>query len=332
MRASRRPFLRSGDHVEVRGAGEILSTIDEDGTLDSLPFMPEMLSLLGRRFVVAGRAEKICDTISYTGSRRLKDTVMLHDLRCDGSGHGGCEAECRLFWKEAWLRSVARGEPTGPPPAKPRAAVEALAARLVGLAARTVQVDGRQEPRYRCQATELLRATTRLGTFDPRPYVRELTCGNVSLGRFVVVTARAALKEPLRKLGLVPEIHLKGRSDRPLEDPPRDLQPGDWVQVKSVGEIADHLDTKGRNRGLWFDREMMPYCGGTYRVRRRIRRFIDDRTGKMIEPKNSCVTLEGVVCSGDHSLRRWFCPRAIYPYWRETWLRRIDPPSPDRTT
>jgi hypothetical protein len=41
--------------------------------------------------------------------------------------------------------------------------------------------------------------------------------------------------------------------------------------------------------------------------------------------KSDCVTLEGVVCSGERSLRRWFCPRAIYPYWRECWLRRVEP-------
>jgi hypothetical protein len=33
----------------------------------------------------------------------------------------------------------------------------------------------------------------------------------------------------------------------------------------------------------------------------------------MIELKNDCVVLEGVVCSGGLSLRGWFCPRATYP-------------------
>jgi hypothetical protein len=70
---------------------------------------------------------------------------------------------------------------------------------------------------------------------------------------------------------------------------------------------------------------MMPYCGGTYRVRQRVSHFIDDKDGRMIQLKNDCVTLEGVICSGDLSLRRWFCPRAIFPYWRESWLRRVKP-------
>jgi hypothetical protein len=70
---------------------------------------------------------------------------------------------------------------------------------------------------------------------------------------------------------------------------------------------------------------MMPFCGGTFRVRRRVRRIIDERDGRMIEMKNDCVTLEGAVCSGERSLMRWFCPRAIFPYWRECWLRRAEP-------
>jgi hypothetical protein len=45
----------------------------------------------------------------------------------------------------------------------------------------------------------------------------------------------------------------------------------------------------------------------------------------MVELKNEAVTLDGVVCSGDLSLRRWFCPRAIYPFWRECWLERVEP-------
>jgi hypothetical protein len=99
------------------------------------------------------------------------------------------------------------------------------------------------------------------------------------------------------------------------------------VRVKSREEIAATLSRVGRNRGLWFDREMMPHCGRTYRVRQRVSRFVNDQDGRMIELKNDCVTLEGVVCSGDLSLPRWFCPRAILPYWRECWLRRPAPAS-----
>ena len=48
-------------------------------------------------------------------------------------------------------------------------------------------------------------------------------------------------------------------------------------------------------------------------------------SGAMFESEKT-ITLDGVVCSGDLSLRRWFCSRAIYPYWRECWLERAQRP------
>ena len=128
----------------------------------------------------------------------------------------------------------------------------------------------------------------------------------------------------MRKLGLIPEIHLPGTARKGDVFETLNLQPGELVRVKSKEEIAKTLTPEGRNKALWFDREMMPYCGGTFRVRRRINRFINDQDCKMIVLKNEAITLDGVVCSGDLSLRRWFCPRAIYPYWRECWLERVE--------
>jgi hypothetical protein len=189
----------------------------------------------------------------------------------------------------------------------------------------SLEAPGRPQERWRCQATELPRASGHLKLWDPRSYVREYTTGNVGFGRFLRVTARAAVTEPMRKLGLVPEVHLPGTRTGPASDPPLALQPGELVQVKTKEEIAATLTPDGRHRGLWFDREMLSFCGQTLRVRQRIRRFIDDRDGRMIEMKSDCVTLEGGVCSGERSPRRWFCPRAIYSYWRECWLRRVEP-------
>ena len=87
--------LRNGDIVEVRSASEIIATLDALGKLDGMPFMPEMVSYVGRRFRVSRRVEKICDTIAATGSRRMRDTLYLEDLRCNGSHHGGCQAGCQ---------------------------------------------------------------------------------------------------------------------------------------------------------------------------------------------------------------------------------------------
>jgi hypothetical protein len=309
----------------VKDPAAILATLDERGALEELPFMPEMAVFCGRRFVVDRRAERLCDTVHYTGSRKPARSVFLADLRCDGSAHGGCQAECRFIWKEAWLRKVT---PESPAPAlMPAKDMAALIARTSGHVKHDVPVEGRTEQRWRCQATELPRASTHLRLWDPRSFVRECTTGNVSPGRFLRVMARASVEEPMRKLGLIPEVHLPGSSTGHAAVPPLKLQPGELVQVKSKDEIGATLTPDGRHRGMWFDREMMPYCGGVFRVRQRIQRFIDERSGgRMIElKKTDCVTLEDVVCSGERSLRRWFCPRAIYPFWHECWLRRVEP-------
>lgn len=330
-----RKALRRGDMIEVRSAKEILVTLDKEGRLDALPFMPEMLQYCGRRFVVDKRAEKVCDTIKHYSSRRMQATLILEDRRCDGSGHDGCQADCRLFWKEAWVRRVFPDEHPSATEAGNGASrdLEELTARYAN---RIQEVDGRPVTIYRCQATDLYEASRPLRAFDPRPYVREFTNGNVAIGRFLRVTARAYAENLLAKLRHVvirrmlgrndyTWVHLPGNRVGPASDNLLGLQPGDLVQVKTREEIAATLTPRGKERGLWFDREMVPFCGGTYRVRQRVKRFIDDRTGRMIELKRDCVTLEGVVCSGDRSDYRHFCPRAIYPFWRESWLRRITP-------
>jgi hypothetical protein len=72
---------------------------------------------------------------------------------------------------------------------------------------------------------------------------------------------------------------------------------------------------------------MEKYCGGRYRVRSRVTRFIDDRNRRMVVLKTDAVTLEDVTCTGNYSSRRWFCPRAVYPYWRESWLKKVEGPA-----
>jgi hypothetical protein len=317
--------LRRGDVVEVRSPAEILATLDDQGSLDGLPFMPEMVPQCGRRFTVERRAERICDTVHYTGTRRLADAVFLDDLRCDGSGHAGCQAECRILWKEAWLRKVDAAIPSAGT-ASPDAGA-ALLQRTAGATQRTVPVDGKEERRYRCQATELPGCTEHVKLWNPAGYLREVTSGNVGLGHFAQVMSRAVVQEPLRKLGLIDEVHVRGDAKKGDTFPALDLRPGEWVRVKSREEIARTLNAEGRNKGLWFDREMLPYCGKVFRVRQRVRHFVNDQDGRLIELKNEAITLEGVICSGNYSLRRWFCAREIYPYWRECWLERVAAPA-----
>lgn len=316
-------LLRSSDEVEVKSAAEIVATLDGNGCVDALPFMPEMLRHCGRRYRVLARAERICDTISYHGSMRLPDAVILDDLRCDGAGHGGCQAECRLFWKESWLRKVS-DRSKSETPAATDADTGAIAQELAASCRNDRIVDGQPVEAYRCQATELVRASRMVGLTDPAPYLRVLRNDGVGVGHFLHVMGRAIVQESLNKLGRVPVIPLAGDSSTAPQDPPLNLQAGEWVQVKSPEEIRRTLGPNGKNRGLWFDREMMVFCGKRFRVRRRVNQIIDETNGRLVRMKNECIVLEGVVCSGERSLTRWFCTRAIYSYWRESWLRRVD--------
>jgi hypothetical protein len=165
--------------VEVKGPSEILATLDTRGALQDLPFMPEMAAFCGKRFTVERRAERVCDTVHYSGSRRPSESVFLADLRCDGSAHDGCQAECRFVWKEAWLRKVQPESPLTPPISQ--GDLQPLIDLTTRSARHAADVDGSRQERWRCQATELPRASEHLKLWDPGP-IREYTSGNVTLG------------------------------------------------------------------------------------------------------------------------------------------------------
>jgi hypothetical protein len=102
-----------------------------------------------------------------------------------------------------------------------------------------------------------------------------------------------------------------------------DLKEGELVRVKGHGEILKTLDSNYRNRGLYFDPEMVPFTERQYRVARRVQNIIDEKTGRMIRFRTDAIELENVVCEARYAVCRRFCPRAIVPYWREIWLDRV---------
>jgi hypothetical protein len=337
--------LRAGDWVEVRGKDEILKTLDQRGQLDNMPFMPEMFEHCGRRFRVVASAHKTCDTISGTGGRRVSDAVHLEGLRCDGAAHGGCAAGCLIFWKEAWLKRPDRPAPAASANGTPAGAHGCSEADVV---AGTRGPNDGATPTYVCQATELVRASTVLRWWDVRQYVEDYRTGNVDLRRMAVGLAYSAAANLIRARksrprvqraliaaynrfqelwGGVPYPRQTGTIPAGQKTPPcaLDLQPNELVRVRPHREILATLDTDNKNRGLYFDAEHVPYCGGTYRVRARVNKIVDEKTGKMLDLKTGAFILDNVVCQARYSDRRMFCPRAIYPYWRETWLERVDP-------
>jgi hypothetical protein len=311
--------LRPGDLVEVRPAAAILATLDGEGETEGIAFMPEMLPHLGRRYRVAQLALKICYP---PGNVNLKPGVVyLEDLRCDGTAHGGCQAECRFFWREEWLRRVEQGD------AATEASTDGLDELSSLAAARTRKTeDGEEATCWSCQATQLGRASTPVSWKEPRQYLREVSCGNVSVPHFGRVVIGAVGRPVGRRLKLVDRLPMAG-ADR-VDGETLDLRPGERVEVRSVAEIGRTLDAGGRHRGLTFTDEMAQYCGQQFVVRRRVERIVDELSGRMLEfRKNACITLEEVICTGDRATRVWFCRKDNYPYWREAWLRRVDAPA-----
>ena len=81
FQAGGRLALRVGELVEVRTQEEILATLDDNGELESLPFMPEMLQFCGQRLAVDKVANKLCDTMTGTGMRSMTGTGIMSRRR-----------------------------------------------------------------------------------------------------------------------------------------------------------------------------------------------------------------------------------------------------------
>jgi hypothetical protein len=316
--------LRPGELVRVRSAREILETLDDDGTVDGIPFMPEMLMYVDRRFRVATHVEKICWYSAESSSRRLPDSVLLEDLRCDGSGHGGCQQECRIYWKEKWLERVDDQTPELQSDSADLAALRALATARTR---RTRELENGPEEVWSCQITESLGASTPLAPREWSQYTAELKSGNVGLWHFLRVFLRMILWRYAHRLGMRPGMPKVAGADR-VDGEKLGLHAGDLVEVRSMDEIGATLDAEFKHRGLRYSEEMSPACGKQFRVRGRVERLVDERTGRMLELKNECIVLEGFVCSGDRSPSALFCPRQAFPFFRESWLKRVDEAPP----
>jgi hypothetical protein len=335
--------LRAGDFVEVRSKEEILSTLDDKGRLEGLPFMPQMFQYCGKRFKVYKRAHKTCDTVNVTGGRRLAHGVHL-DLRCDGEAYGGCQAACLIFWKEAWLKPITPADSADSSQFVKAAGAPRCSEDDVWRATHTESVRHPGKMRYICQATELPNFTTPLPWWDVTQYVEDYKSGNATLSRlfygFAFLTYYHLTKAWRHRLGRpgrwVYDKFQALRGGIPFPRRPGDiplgqltptcslnLQPGETVRVRPYKEILATLDRSSKNRGMIFDAEMVPFCGGTYRVKTNVTKFIDEKTGEMTSLKTPAVILDGVWCNSCYSNRKMFCPRSIYSWWREIWLERV---------
>ena len=306
--------LHPGDLVEVKSPEEILSTLDAEGTLDRLPFMPEMMEFCGRRFQVSKRVVKTCTSGTKAGSSmrvfRTDDVVLLEGLRCSGGDHDGCQKECMIFWREAWLRKVV--DP---------AVLAKVSAEGKEQLRRVLKIK-RDSQTYFCQASEILNATEHMPHRERfTTCLSEIQEGNSSVWEMVQKIAIWLIWR-IRRLFLGAYARGTNKST-PIES--LNLQAGEFVEVKPMKKITETLNELAHNRGLWFSPDMRLLCGEKQRVEKKIEKIIVDGTGEMRKLHNT-VFLEGSYCGCAH-VAFGGCPRREYVYWREIWLRRV-PKSP----
>jgi hypothetical protein len=130
---------------------------------------------------------------------------------------------------------------------------------------------------------------------------------------------------------LLEKVHLVPKRERPAfrggPDPavlsPLRLQEGERVRVKTMEQIRATLDPVGDCEGLGFMPIQAAFCGREFIVRKRVERFFDERTRRMLRIRNT-VILDGVYCEpaaggpDDYS----GCHRTCFLFWKEAWLER----------
>ena len=291
--------LMVGDSVQVKSLNAIRATLDAEGCLDGLPFMEEMAAFCGKPMRVYRVVDKIYDYGRSRLMRRLDDCVLLVGVRCDGSDHAGCEAACYVIWKSAWLHKPGiRSEVAGSV-----AAASALSRAVSG-------------ERLVCQYTQLTHASRALDGDQAHGLFGPLVVGNLTLAAFLtaVLTRSFNAFQSWRGGTPYPSKPASG-DDKTIRG--ELLSSGDWVRVKLPVEIARAMDKNSKNRGLWFDADMLKHCGQSYQVRGRVEKIIDVGSGKIIPMKTPCIVLNGVHYSGEF---QGFGEQHDFLYWREAWL------------
>ena len=186
---------------------------------------------------------------------------------------------------------------------------------------RTVR-DGETEEVWRCQATEALKASSICARSRTRP-----------------VLARVPQRQLRPAAVHRPDGSRAGDGDR-APDPPAQAAAASRARPEGARRASRSTCSRAsssrsgprpRSRRRSTTRastaaspstaRCFRYCGRTLRVKDRVNLLIDETTGRMLRIPKDCLILEGSVCSGECSTGRWFCPREIYPFWREAWLR-----------
>ena len=297
-----RPF-RVGARVAIKSAAEILATLDMNGRHEGLPWMPQMVDLCGESATIVKWVTSSCmpseNGVLYGG---VSDAVLLNVGRCDGQSFGGCQMDCPLIWKTAWLSNeeTFKVDDCSDAASELRELAETNAITADGCA--------------KCQATQLVHIANPETGSRLKQYANEMNLNRVSMSTIATSFCGGMLARLSGASGAVQGV-LKRTPVTDLQ-----LKVGEKVRVKSRDEIVDTLNADGKNRGLWFDPVMLRYCGQELTVSKRVTVLVDETNGKIRNLKVPSVVLDDLRC--DSSQRR-FCVRLLQLFWREAWLERV---------
>lgn len=103
------------------------------------------------------------------------------------------------------------------------------------------------------------------------------------------------------------------------------LRVGDLVEVRSEEEILATLDEKGELDSLPFMPEMVKFCGQRLTVHKVAHKLCDTISRSGMRRMDHAVHLTGARCEGS---AHGGCQTACSLYWKEAWLRRVEPADP----
>jgi hypothetical protein len=292
-----------GKFVRIKNEKEIFDSLDNNSSFEKLPFMPEMLEFCGSIFQIQSVVNKTCyehNGLQF-GEFPQNNVVTLKNVRCNGAHHADCQRGCLIFWKTEWLELVEDN------------------ADCIKISTEEYKTNLKIKSSpyiYFCQMTESK------NFLMPINKNRKVVS---ALKDFVV--KNVSLFGLFRNVLLPVYLKLKGsfffilyKQPEKVSDQSLNLKSSDIIKVKTLREIIKTLDSKGKNRGLSFNENMMKYCGKKFSVKDRIEKIILGSSGEIMDLKNT-VLLKEVEPECYHVFGN--CPKRELTYWREIWLEKV---------
>lgn len=255
--------------------------------------MPEMMKYCGTNQKILAPVKRIKSEKKGFSDKLglLKNVYLLENIFCDGKYHNNCSRKCRILWHKEWFTTEETSN--------------------IGNI-RDNQLKIKNEDAIMCQSTSLQNAMMIISANFHQNVFKLDYLRNTSLVDFV----RDALYS-VYYLWSSRNLSTKGVLKR-TPSLNLGLKVGDKVRVKSFDEIKATLDSKGRNRGLGFQTEMIKYCGCVFTVSDVMSKAISEYTDD-VKIVNNSVLLDDTYCNGSFHLR---CARRCPHIWRDIWLTR----------